>query len=65
MYQVYARNKKSNIVILEGDRYSFRCRQRNPNVKSFKFISFKEMEKCNKFGTNVYGPFFYKTVGKL
>ena len=48
MYQVYARNEKSNIVILEGDRYSFRCRQRNSNVKSFKFISFKEMEKCIK-----------------
>ena len=65
MYQVYARNEKSNIVILEGDRYSFRCRQRNSNVKSFKFISFKEMEKCNKLGTNVYGPFVYKTVSKL
>ena len=65
MYQVYARNKKSNIVILQGDRYSFRCRQRDPNIKSFKFISFKEMEKSNKLGTNVYGPFVYKTMSKL
>jgi len=46
----YVRTEKGQIIILKGDRYSFRCRQRSrlsdgTSCPSLKFISFKEMEK--------------------
>jgi len=65
MYQVYARNTNGSIVILQGDRYSFRCRQRDEKVKSLRFISFREVEKSSKLGTKVYGPMKYNTTGRL
>ena len=46
----YVRTENGQIIILKGDRYSFRCRQRShlsngTRCSSLKFISFKEMEK--------------------
>ena len=51
----YVRTEKGQIIILKGDRYSFRCRQRSrlsdgTSCPSLKFISFKEMEKQIKKG---------------
>ena len=46
----YVRTENGQIIILKGDRYSFRCRQRSrlsdgTSCPSLKFISFKEMER--------------------
>ena len=65
MYQVYVRNTNGGIVILQGNRYSFRCRQRDDKVKSLKFISFRELERCRKLDTKVYGPMKYNTISWL
>jgi len=51
----YVRTENGQIIILKGDRYSFRCRQRSrlsdgTSCPSLKFISFKEMEKQIKKG---------------
>ena len=51
----YVRTEKGQIIILKGDRYSFRCRQRSrlsdgTSCPSLKFISFKEMEREIKKG---------------
>ena len=51
----YVRTDNGQIIILKGDRYSFRCRQRSrlsdgTSCPSLKFISFKEMEKQIKKG---------------
>jgi hypothetical protein len=51
----YVRTENGQIIILKGDRYSFRCRQRShlsngTRCPSLKFISFKEMEKQIKKG---------------
>ena len=47
---MYVLTDKKNILILNGDRESFRCRQRNKNmdgkkVKPFRFVSYKSMIK--------------------
>ena len=47
--KVYVRsNGGNNIIILNGDRHSFRCRQRSKlqdgtGIESLGFISYKEM----------------------
>jgi hypothetical protein len=51
----YVRTENGQIIILKGDRYSFRCRQRSrlgdgTRCSSLKFISFKEMEREIKKG---------------
>ena len=51
----YVRTGNGQIIILKGDRYSFRCRQRSrlsngTSCPSLKFISFKEMEREIKKG---------------
>ena len=48
MYQMYVLTNKKNILILNGERESFRCRQRNKNmngekVKLLRFVSYKTM----------------------
>ena len=53
----YVRTENGQIIILKGDRYSFRCRQRSrlsdgTSCPSLKFISFKEMEKQIKKGNS-------------
>lgn len=69
----YVRSKNSKkVMILEGDRQSFRCRQRNKykngkRVDSLKFISFKEMQKQIKKGNTekMNGIYQYNTLSKL
>ena len=50
MITSFARSDKNNIIILHGDRPSFRCRQRsilsNGNkIKPLRFVSFKETQQ--------------------
>ena len=70
--KVYVRsNYGNNIIILKGDRHSFRCRQRNKlkdgsSVPSLKFISYKEMMKnFNKNNKELVGPLQFYTMSKL
>lgn len=67
---IYTKTNKGNIVIINNDRYSLRCRQRGKRIngtkiKPLQFISYKEMIKKTKLGTNVYGPYPYYTISKL
>jgi hypothetical protein len=72
MLQVYVKTQNNNVVILNGSRHSFRCRQRNKGTKgqrdkdkkhTFRFISYKTMlsEKNNQ----VYGPHLFYSISKL
>lgn len=70
--KVYVRSENNkNIIILNGDRESFRIRQRNKNIegeryKSLKFISYKEMKKdIRKKNKNLVGPIGFETRSKL
>ena len=71
MMPAYVKNINNNIVVLYGDRESFRCRQRNrysdgKKVESFKFISYKSMLKDkNKWGKQIYSKYHYNTLSKL
>ena len=67
---VYTKNINGNIVIINNDRYSLRCRQRGINidgskVKPLKFVSYREV--CDKYINNklIYGPLIYYTISKL
>ena len=68
---MYVLTDNKNIVILNGKRESFRCRQRNKyingeNIKSFQFISYKSMlKKSLKNNKKIYGNFTYNTLSKL
>lgn len=64
------------IIIMTGDRQSFRCRQRNKIGKKtpLKFVSFKtmkkEIQKKNKIDKNgcseiLIGPTNFYTLSKL
>jgi len=65
MEHSYIRIKNGKVVTLIRCRDSLRCRQRN-NSESFKFISFREMQKVNKYNSNnVIGPIKYNTISKL
>ena len=70
--KVYVRsNFGNNIIILNGDRHSFRCRQRSKKsdgsiVQSLKFISYKGMIKdVNKNNKGLVGPLQFNTLSKL
>ena len=71
MISLYVKNINNNIVVLYGNRESFRCRQRNRNldgtkVDPLKFISYKGMLKDkNKWNKKVYYNFNYNTISKL
>ncbi len=67
MIQMYVNTPNNNVVILNGIRDSFRCRQRNKDkVDTFKFISYKKMLKERKKKNNrVYGPMPFYTISKL
>tara|TARA_B100001094_G_scaffold3964_1_gene3578 strand:+ start:2499 stop:2702 length:204 start_codon:yes stop_codon:yes gene_type:complete len=67
MLQMYVNTPNNNVVILNGIRDSFRCRQRNKDkVDTFRFISYKKMLKERKKKNNrVYGPMPFYTVSKL
>jgi hypothetical protein len=63
---VYVKNDSGTVIVLNGTREAFKMRQRGihsdgSKVKSFHFISWKEMEKKQK----VIGPFMYSHKPKL
>ncbi len=64
---MYVNTPNNNVVILNGIRDSFRCRQRNKDkVDTFRFISYKKMLKERKKKNNrVYGPMPFYTISKL
>ena len=46
MIQMYVNTPGNNVVILNGVRDSFRCRQRNKDkIDTFRFVSYKKMLK--------------------
>ena len=67
MIQMYVNTPNNNVVILNGIRDSFRCRQRNKDkVDTFRFVSYKKMLKERKKKNNrVYGPMPFYTISKL
>jgi hypothetical protein len=70
-YQMYTVTPKNNIIILNGTRESFRCRQRGvllngEKVKPFKFVSYRTMHReSRKNKKKVYRGFEYNTISKL
>jgi hypothetical protein len=71
MYQMYTVTDNKNIIILNGDKDSFRCRQRcrlqnGEKVKQFKFVSYRAMlREVRKNKNNVYRGLQYYTISKL
>ena len=69
----YVRSENSKkVMILEGNRQSFRCRQRNKyingkKVNPLKFVSFKEMQREIKKGNaeKMNGIYEFNTLSKL
>lgn len=69
----YVLTKNNNVIILNGKRESFRCKQRDEsknneskNNEQFKFISYKKMLKeAKRKNSRVYGPFTFYSQGKL
>jgi len=67
----YVRSENNNsIIILVGDRRSFRCRQRNKlendKVNYLKFVSFKEMEReSKKYNKKIIGPLRFDTLARI
>lgn len=58
------------IIIFNGDRQSFRCRQRNfingKKINPLKFVSFKEMKRESiKYNKKVIGPLQFYTLSRL
>ena len=61
----YVVSDNNNIVVLNGKRDSFRCRQRNTD-KPLKLISYKYMMKMVKRNNKrVYGEFNFNTMSRL
>jgi hypothetical protein len=67
MIQMYVKTPNNNVVILNGYRDSFRCRQRNKDKKdTFRFVSYKMMLKERKrLDNRVYGPLPFETLARL
>ena len=67
MIQMYVNTGNNNVVILNGERDSFRCRQRNKDKKDIlRFISYKKMmREKKKNNSRVYGPMPFYTISKL
>ena len=72
MVFVYARSENGKkIVLLEENRESLRCRQRNKNmdnskVKPMRFASYKEtLKSMKKKGTKVVGPYVFESMCRL
>ena len=67
MIQMYVKTPNNNVVILNGVRDSFRCRQRNKDKKdTFRFVSYKMMLKERKrLDNRVYGPLPFETLARL
>lgn len=69
MLEVFARNTNNHIVVLKGERESFRSRQRSKTmdglkVKPMRFVSYKEALKLSRKG-RMFGPFEFNTRSKL
>ena len=63
MIRAYVKTQNNNIVILDGNRDSFRCRQRNKDKKdTFRFISYREAQQSN---SRVHGPYPFYSISKL
>ena len=64
---MYVNTGNNNVVILNGERDSFRCRQRNKDKKDIlKFISYKKMmREKKKNNSRVHGPYQFYTISKL
>ena len=67
----YVLTKNNNVIILNGKRESFRCKQRDEsdNHESFKFISYKKMLKEAKRNSHLWSFTFtvnvnYKNIKK-
>ena len=61
----YVMTDNNNIVILHGNRDSFRCRQRNTD-KSLKLISYNFTMKTVKRNNNrINGEFNFNTMSRL
>ena len=67
MIQMYVRTPNNNVVILNGLRDSFRCRQRYKDREdTFRFVSYKMMLKeRKKLDNRVYGPLPFDTLARL
>jgi hypothetical protein len=67
MIQMYVKTPNNNVVILNGLRDSFRCRQRNKDkTDAFRFVSYKLMLKeRKKLDNRVYGPLPFDTLARL
>ena len=67
MFQMYVVTPNNNVVILNGNQDSFRCRQRNKDkIDTFRFVSYRKMAKEKKKKNNrVHGPFPFYTISKL
>ena len=69
MIQMYVKTPNNNVVILNGYRDSFRCRQRNKDrdkKDTFRFVSYKMMLKeRKKLDNRVYGPLPFDTLARL
>lgn len=67
--KTYVRSSNnSKIILLCGDRSSFRCRQRNIKNKNelLKFVSFKNMKRdVLKNKKELIGPLELYTISKL
>jgi len=64
---MYVNTGNNNVVILNGERDSFRCRQRNKDKKDIlRFISYKKMmREKKKNNSRVHGPYQFYTISKL
>lgn len=64
---MYVNTDNNNVVILNGERDSFRCRQRNKDKKDIlRFISYKKMmREKKKNNSRVHGPYQFYTISKL
>ena len=67
MIQMYVNTDNNNVVILNGERDSFRCRQRNKDKKDIlRFISYKKMmREKKKNNSRVHGPYQFYTISKI
>ena len=68
---MYVVTNERNIIVLNGNQDSFRCRQRNrlqddTKVEPFRFVSYRSMMKeAKKNNQKVYKGFEYQTIAKL
>jgi len=65
--QMYVKTESNNIVVLNGKRSSFKCRQRNKDKKNtLRFVSYKTMMKeKKKYNSRVIGSVTFNTMSKL